>query len=158
LLNGQKVGDTITFDNIGYSINNPFVGTHIQNVKTRANQIGNNIFRACPVLQSFIGDSITDAGTGLLSNNPVLGNISIPNIVNLGSESLSNSPNIIFDFNFENVDNFGSNVFQNNCFIGIIGRTITVTAKTIHQISNGGNLEGDLAYLDSNNTVTFNWV
>jgi len=62
------------------------------------------------------------------------------------------------NFNLPSLDSFGMVTTDEDVFSNIIGQTIIVTAKTIHQISNGGNLEGDLAYLDSNNTVTFNWV
>ncbi len=62
------------------------------------------------------------------------------------------------NIDFTNCDNIGQETGFNNVFDGITGKTITVTAKTIHQTSNGGNLEGDLQYLAYNNTVTFIWV
>jgi len=167
LINGQKVGDTITFDNVGYTINNSFFGTTIKNVTTSATIVGNNVFRGCSVLESFIGNNITDTGTGFLSNNPSLTNVSYDSIINMGREFLANSPNIN-NFNFTNVNNFGAleeispgivtSAGTSNSFLNITGKTITLTAKSIHQTSNGGNLEGDLQYLADNNTVTFIWV
>ena len=82
-----------------------------------------------------------------------------------GFSSLVNVPYYCFNgctgltnLNFINVDTFGSDVVDEEALIGITGNTITVTAKTIHQTSNGGSLEGDLQYLSDNNTVTFIWV
>jgi len=62
------------------------------------------------------------------------------------------------NMDFTNCNNFGTTTGDDGVFSFITGLTIALTAKAIHQTSNGGAMEGDLAYLDANNTVTFTWV
>ena len=52
----------------------------------------------------------------------------------------------------------GTTQGDNLVFKDVTGSTIIVTVPVFFQTSNAGGLEGDLAYLDTNNTVTFNWV
>jgi hypothetical protein len=56
------------------------------------------------------------------------------------------------------LEELGPSVSDNSVFDGITGQNISVTVPIALQTINGGNLEGDLQYLDDNNTVTFNWV
>ena len=56
-----------------------------------------------------------------------------------------------------NIVNIGPSTGDDNVFDNNTGNTITVIVPSIHQTSNGGGLEGDLAYLQANNTVTFVW-
>jgi hypothetical protein len=200
LINGQKVGDVITFDNTGYHIpDNAF--------ENNANLIsfdvasgvtaGQSSFHSCHLLVSGF-DNLVDAGTtcffdctsltsefnNLISagdycftecislqngfgkletfgfacfNGCILLNSNFDSLVSIGDNSLGGCVSLT-TLNFGNVVNFGNTTGDDAIFIAITGKTITVSAKSIHQTSNGGNLEGDLAYLADNNTVTFNWV
>jgi hypothetical protein len=50
--------------------------------------------------------------------------------------------------------NLGSTVLDNNVFEYIIGNTITLTVPTALMTCNSGNPDGDIQYLQANNTVT----
>jgi hypothetical protein len=59
--------------------------------------------------------------------------------------------------NIQNVLNIGQTTADDFVFYNNTGNNITVIAPSIHETSNAGGLEGDLDYLDANNTVTFDW-
>ena len=136
LINGRKINDVIYFDNQDYVIptaafiNNALV----LSIQTAAIEAEANSFEASVNL------------TGGFNNLITIGNSCFKNCTGLE------------DFNFESCDVFGTTTGDNDVFLGITGKTITVTAKVIHQTSNAGGLEGDLQYLADNNTVTFIWV
>jgi hypothetical protein len=50
--------------------------------------------------------------------------------------------------------NLGGSVGDNNVFNGITGKTITLTIPASRMTANGGNPDGDIQYLQANNTVT----
>jgi hypothetical protein len=116
---------------------------------------GNSCFVNCTSLTS-VFDSLTTAGNSCFSDCTSLTG-GFQSLISVGGGCFQNCTSLTI-LNFDSVDNFGQDTLQNNVFANITGNTITVTAKTIHQTSNGGNLEGDLQYLADNNTVTFIWV
>jgi hypothetical protein len=118
-----------------------------------------------------LGGSFTNGLTSFTANNLLtIGNSNFAYQIELSEfnaplTSMGNGNfgvnNSLLDMDFSQVNNFGSNTSDNDDdtnFFGISGKTITVKAKSIHQTSNGGNLEGDLQYLADNNTVDFDWV
>jgi len=137
---------------------------------------GNRTFEACPSLT--IGfNSLQTAGescfadctslTSGFNSLQIAGYACFANCTSLtgGFDSLISAGEYCFrnctslsNLNFDNVDNYGTNTSGDGVFLDITGNTITVTAKTIHQTSFGGSLEGDLQDLTDNNTVTFIWV
>jgi hypothetical protein len=176
LINGVKIGDVITFDNVSYHIpDNAFnSNTDLLNIITVPNVItGESSFENCTSLTST--GSVGTAGnycyqncTSLTSTGSVgtagaqcfsgcTSLTSTGNVVTAGDSCFSGCTSLT-NIDFTVCDNIGTSVGDDNVFADIIGKTITVTAKTIHQTSNGGNLEGDLQYLADNNTVTFNWI
>ena len=48
----------------------------------------------------------------------------------------------------------GSSVGDNNSFLGVTGNIINLTVPAALMTCNGGNPDGDIAYLQANNTVT----
>ena len=56
------------------------------------------------------------------------------------------------------VTNLGGSVGNNNVFYGVIGKTIALTIPSAIMTCNGGNPDGDVQYLQANNTVTITTV
>jgi hypothetical protein len=48
----------------------------------------------------------------------------------------------------------GASVLDNNVFATITGNNITLTVPSALMTCNGGNPDGDIQYLQANNTVT----
>jgi len=116
-----------------------------------------NCFYGCILLVNPNFSSLITAGVQCFTNCTSLTNPNFNSLITINLGCFANCT-LFITMNFANVDNFGTTTSANFIFNGIAGLTITVTAKTIHQTSNAGGLEGDLAYLDANNTVTFIWV
>jgi hypothetical protein len=57
-------------------------------------------------------------------------------------------------FNLPSCTNLGQSVGNNNVFIFTVGRTITLTVPSALMTCNGGNPDGDIQFLQANNTVT----
>lgn len=176
LVDGFTDGTVVSFNNTGYTIaDNAFnSNVNLLNIATASNvAAGNYSFSGCSSLTST--GSITTAGGECFLNCSSL--ISTGNITTAGDAcfesctSLTSTVNVLTvgntcflgcisltNMNFSNCNNFGTTTGYNYVFDGIIGLTINLTAKAIHQTSNGGGMEGDLAYLFANNTVNVTWV
>jgi len=97
--------------------------------------IGSTAFLGCTSLQSVVANIAIDIDDAAFQGCTSLVNIEAANCSSLGATVLNDS-----------------------VFLSIIGNTITATFKSSLQTVNAGGLEGDLAYLNTNNTVTFTWV
>lgn len=106
--------------------------------------IGVYAFEGCIALQQVIS---TIKGCETVGENAFEGCVSLTTLT---------LPNI--NFLVPSSPAIGIDQTNNNVFLNVIGATITVTVPTFFQTSNAGGLEGDLAYLNANNIVTFNWV
>lgn len=84
--------------------------------------------------------------------------IDLPNCSVIYGSSVFFNCTAVTSINIPNVGQIGTSVGNDFIFQGIIGNTIAITAETSLQTINAGGLEGDLAYLNTNNTVTFTWV
>jgi hypothetical protein len=158
LLNPVVTGDVIEFDNVGYAIPDSAFefNTDLLSYDVASGvSAGLNSFSGCTSLISGF-DNLIYAGNGCFRNCTLL--VSKFQALITADDGCFKGCTSFSILNFSNVDNFGTTTADNNVFSGIAGITITVTAKSIHQTSNAGGLEGDLAYLAANNTVTFNWV
>jgi hypothetical protein len=130
----------IKFDNFGYTIPNNFVSANsysnsLLTVKHRASLVDDFAFNSAVVMTSYI--EYQAANTNFKAHQD---NIAITN------------------FEFYGTINFGGTTGLDSVFPNISGQTINVTAKAMHQTSNAGGLEGDLADLAANNTVNFTWI
>ena len=158
LTNPVNDGTTIAFDNTGYHIaDNAFAGnTDLISVETAPNvTAGDSCFTDCTSLASGF-NSLTTAGESCFKNCTSLAS-GFNSLTTVGDSCFANCTSLT-SLNFDNVTNYGTTVGDDTVFSGIVGNTISVTAKTIHQTSNGGGLEGDLDFLNTNNTVAFTWV
>jgi hypothetical protein len=89
------------------------------------------IFIFCTSLTSISLPSISVVGDSAFEGCTALTNISLPSCTQLGTDVL---------------DNF--------VFFNIIGNSITLTVPSALMTDNGGNPDGDIQYLQANNTVT----
>lgn len=134
LENPVHLGDAIEFTNIGYTIPaSAFSGdSNINGVFSHAFEVGASAFSNCANLLSFIHNYATKIGNNCLENCNLIEGILIPVATEIGD------------------DNTNNDVFKD-----IIGQTIqSVVVNAIHQTSNAGGVEGDVAYLLANNTIT----
>jgi hypothetical protein len=159
LINGAKFADTIVFDNVGYTVGDfVFQDSGLTGyLKCSANETG---------VASFLENSITHIqclaeiiGIGSFLDNSIT-HVYLPNNLSVGGTGAADGcfqSNNIQYLNTPIIQHFGATTGLNDVFNGNTGNNITVIAPSIHQTSNGGGLEGDLAYLQANNTVTFDW-
>jgi hypothetical protein len=139
-------------------------------------ELGEAFFAWCP-----IGDSIINSFSNLITIGfecfgwcPNLNNINLPSVITVGIHAFAQC-NSALTFSFENVNSIGDNAFDrcgaisyslpactalgssvldNHVFALITGKTITLTVKADLMTCNGGNPDGDIQYLQANNTVT----
>ena len=120
------VAASYAFNYAGYFASSPLV-VNLPLLTT----IGNYCFFNCDTLESISLPSATTIGTGIFQECNALTSISIPACINLG-------PTVGVD----------------NVFSGITGNTITLTVPAALMTCNSGNPDGDIQYLQANNTVT----
>jgi hypothetical protein len=155
LINGAKFGDTIVFDNVGYSVvDNAFLGVGLTGfLKCSAQTVGNLTFRNNTIKDIYFPLVETIGDRTFFSNE--INRIYFPLVQTVGERCFAE--NEIEYFNAPIIQNIGPTTGLNDVFTNNTGNNVTVIAPAIHQTSNGGGLEGDLDYLDDNNTVTFDW-
>ena len=92
---------------------------------------GVGCFSTCSLVETFNLPSLTIAGNGCFLICPSLTTINLPSCINLGKT-----------------------VGYDNVFDSILGNTITLTVPSALTTCNSGNPDGDIQYLQANNTVT----
>jgi hypothetical protein len=110
-------------------------------------------FADCVSLISINLPSLITAGTACFSNCIILNDINLPQVTNIGDECFSGSDSLE-TINLPLCEFLGSSVGDNNVFNGIFGNTITITIPSLLMTCNGGNPDGDIVELQTNNTVT----
>jgi len=108
-----------------------------------------------PLLSIINGPTVSGNQFSLCTNATY---INLPNCGFIYGSSVFVNCTAVTSINIPNVGQIGDSVGNDFIFQGIIGNTIAITAETSLQTINAGGLEGDLAYLNTNNTVTFTWV
>jgi len=96
-------------------------------------------------------------GTDCFSSNAPLTTVILPEAIAFsGSGTFVSAgflvPNITFYL--PSCTNLGDTVLNNNVFNGVTGKTITLTVFASLMTCNSGNPDGDIQYLQANNTVT----
>jgi len=92
---------------------------------------GNQCFKSCTSLVSISLPQLSSSGTYLFQLCTSLTTISLPSCIDLGGS-----------------------VGNNEVFTGINGNTISLTVPAALMTCNAGNPDGDIQYLQANNTVT----
>tara|TARA_R110000868_G_scaffold14426_4_gene67253 strand:- start:47750 stop:48751 length:1002 start_codon:yes stop_codon:yes gene_type:complete len=172
--------DTVTLYNTGTIVLAPLLfvsNDFIFNVTDYGvvTSIGASCFDSSEKLDTIQFDAVTLIDDLAFSNCLELLNISIPNLVTLNEKVFSDCIHLI-TFSFPllttlNISNFlncfsldtfyapvllnlGGTVGNDNVFSGITGEEITITIPIALMTCNAGNPDGDIQYLQANNTVT----
>jgi hypothetical protein len=155
LINGAKFGDTIVFDNVGYSVGDTVfaVAGLTGFLKCSASTIESEAFSDNEITHLYLTQNV-DLYTLAFSAYTIT-HLYMPNGAILEAFVFNQNP--MTYINIKNVLNIGGTTGDDAVFNGNTGNNITVIAPSIHETSNAGGLEGDLDYLDDNNTVDFVW-
>jgi hypothetical protein len=155
LINGAKFGDTIVFDNVGYTVGGgTFANKQLTGfLKCSCISMGSPAFLGNTIEKLYLPLCIFVGSTAFTNNN--ITHVYIPEAITVVDTSFQN--NNLQYFNAPIIQQIGNTTGNDAVFNGNTGNNVTVIAPSIHQTSNGGNLEGDLQYLVDNNTVTFDW-
>jgi len=97
--------------------------------------------------------SLVTAGTYCFQGCTGLINLSFPVLADIGSNCFQNWVNIT-NLDLPSCINLGGTTGDNFVFLNIIGNIITLTIPSALMTCNGGSPDGDIQYLQANNTVT----
>jgi len=114
---------------------------------------GSDMFDGCTSLTTVDLPLLTAIGDQAFQNCTSLVNISLPSLVTLGGESFANCTSLT-TVGLPVCTNLGGTVGDDLVFSGISGNSITLTIPSVLMTINAGNPDGDIQYLQSNNTVT----
>ena len=114
---------------------------------------GNSCFFSCTSATTFDLPLLTTAGNECFRNcfNNLTWNL--PNLTTAGNFCFA-SCTLAETFNLNALLTMGSSVLNNSFFNSIIGKTITLTIPSALMTCNGGLPDGDIQWLQANNTVT----
>lgn len=120
-----------------------------------ATGIGNTAFGGCDSLQSVNSPLATSVGGSAFGNCNSIVNINFPLCTTIGNDAFSQTYATQFDsFYLPSCTQLGDTVGNDGVFNNIAGRTITLTIPSSLMTCNSGNPDGDIQYLQANNTVT----
>lgn len=97
-------------------------------------------------------DKVTSMENDCFNGSSALSQISFPALTSIGSSCFNGT--ILDTINIPSCTNLGATVGLDNVFIYITGNTITLTVPAALMTCNSGNPDGDIQYLQANNTVT----
>jgi hypothetical protein len=119
---------------------------------------GNNCFNSCTSLTTIDLPSLTTTGEGCFGSVTSLTTINLPSLTTAGNGCFGNCT-ALTTINLPSCILLGSSTGDNGVFFNVsIGNTITATFNSVLETCDGGNPDGDIQYLDSNNTVTITYV
>lgn len=157
----------------------PFYGcSKLKNLTLAFNQvitIGDNAFDGCQSLESISFPNVVNIGSTCFQQCTNLTSVNLPSLQYMGdyifvaANSLTeiNLPSLLYmgtyafytcpllqTITLPVCTNLGPSVGDNGVFFLISGNTITLTVPAALMTCNSGNPDGDIQYLQSNNTVT----
>jgi hypothetical protein len=137
---------------------------------------GSNCFADCIGLTSIELPLLEDAGVGCFADCTGIVNVDLPAatiigpfcfggcsaleeallpaVVTIGANAFENCTSLVTIDLSSVAPDLGPTAGDDTIFDGITGNTITITVPAAVETNNGGGLDGDLDYLDSNNTLT----
>ena len=118
---------------------------------------GATCFRGCRSLEIANLPSLTIANDQLFEDCTALTSINLPAVTAVGATSFSYCESVT-DIRLPSCTNLGGTVGNTVVFSGILGNTIQLTVPAALMTNNGGNPDGDIQYLQANNTVTVTQV
>lgn len=149
--------------------------TEVNDKSNSINVLGNTCFGGCGILSKVTFPILTTAGNQSLGSCSLLVEVNAPNLISIDFGCFStclilsniNLPNlsvvgdsafflcsILSDITLPLLENLGTTTGSSNVFSGITGQTITLTIPAALMTCNGGLPDGDIQYLQANNTVT----
>lgn len=114
--------------------------------------IGNYGFSACGNLALVNVPNVVSCGNGCFQSS-IITSISLPLATNIGNNCFSNCDGLT-NIALLGCTSLGTTVGNNSVFSNITGNIITLTVPSALMTNNGGNPDGDIQYLQANNTVT----
>ena len=115
--------------------------------------IGEGVFMECNSIITLNFPSLTYAGTSAFENCESLEEINLP-VVEIISTRAFMSNFSLKEINAPILSNLGGTVTDDLVFGNTTGTTIVITIPSALMTCNGGNPDGDIQYLQANNTVT----
>jgi hypothetical protein len=114
---------------------------------------GNQCFRSCNNLNNPSFPLLEYIGNSCFSSCSNLTTLNLPNVTTIGSSAFQGSSSLNSVL-IPSCTNLGGTVGNNNVFRFITGNTITLTVPSALMTCNAGSPDGDIVYLQANNTVT----
>jgi len=114
-------------------------------------------FNYCTSLTTIDLPQLITAGYGCFQDCTSLTTIDLPSLISAGSFFFANSTSLT-TINIPLCTDLGGSVGDNNVFNSIVGNTITATFNSVLSTCNSGSPDGDIQYLEANNTVTITYV
>jgi hypothetical protein len=114
---------------------------------------GNNSFALCTGILTFNLSSLTTVGNFTFFGCSNANTFNFPSLNTIGNSSFEQCFSAT-TFNLSSCNNLGGSVLDNNVFNSIIGNTITLTVPIALTTCNGGLPDGDIQYLQANDTLT----
>jgi hypothetical protein len=113
----------------------------------------NSSFNSCTSVTSVTLPILETVGMYAFAGATTLTTISLPNTITF-SNGVFGYCTSLTTISLPSCINLGPTVGDNGTFTDITGNTITLTIPTALMTCNSGNPDGDIAYLQANNTVT----
>jgi hypothetical protein len=111
-------------------------------------------FGSCEALTSINLPLLTTAGGSCFEYCTSLTSISLPSLLVATTVGFLEGCTSLTSINLPSCTNLGDSVGDNNVFLSITGNTITLIVPSALMTCNTGNPDGDIQYLQANNTVT----
>jgi hypothetical protein len=111
------------------------------------------LFSGCSSLVNVYLPSLVNAGINIFNNCSNLEVVDLPNVNFIGQASFE-SCNSLNKIKIPNIVQLGETVGDNGVFVGITSNNIELWIRKSLMTINGGNPDGDIQYLQANNTVT----
>jgi len=117
------------------------------------NCFGSRNYSGCIYLNTVTLPNLTITGEWCFYNCGSLISLDFPNLTTIGNNCFYDCANLIL-INIPLCTNLGITVEFNGVFNGIVENTITLTVPSALMTCNEGQPDGDIQYLQANNTVT----
>lgn len=116
--------------------------------------IGASAFNNCQSLTSVTFNKVTAVASGAFFGCSSLQSATLTACTNVQSSNNFRKCTSLRELNLASCTALGGSVASNTVFLGVTGQTITLTIKASRMTANAGAPDGDIAYLQANNTVT----
>lgn len=114
---------------------------------------GNGCFETSSNITDLQLNSVESIGYDFFGDLYIIETISLPNVISIANFAIGRCYDLI-NINLPMCENLGSTVGNNDVFFNITGNNITLTIPAALMTCNSGNPDGDIQYLQANNTVT----